>query len=700
MQKKLRYLYLLGCLIIYSYGSIAQTEVVDNQEVSKLKALLDKYHVSPRPIDDSLSRAIYKRFIQLLDHSHKFFTQTDIDKFKKYELLLDEELNGNPSGLLALITPIYKTRLQNAQKTIEQLTAQAFNYDLKTTLNPPQADKWIFLNDEKALNELWEKILKYRTLGLIFNKLGDKIPNPLTKNAVLANEPELRQKVKLIESRKIKRILDHPEGFEKYVASKFLLAITQSFDPHSSYMTLTQTQNFQAQLSSETLSFGIDLSENEEGEIEIDRLVPGGSAWKTNELHKGDKILKLKWENQPEIDLTGAEAEEVEDILQQTNQGKLDIWVRKANGSQKQVQLAKTKVREDENIVKSFIINSKPKVGYISLPGFYDEWEGSEGSGCATDVAREILKMKKEGIQGIILDLRNNGGGSLLEGINLAGIFINEGPLVVSLKKNEKPTVLKDLNRGTVYDGPLVVMTNGQSASASEILAAALQDYHRALIVGSQTFGKSTGQRIIPLNSESSSILPNSSASQQSFAKITTLKLYRVTGKTAQLQGVTPDIKLPNMFDLLEYGESDMLNALPSDSIQKKVYYTPLPTPPIAELRQKNETRLQTNPYFQQIKQVEKDLKTLEQQEDVGIPLQWQSYGTWYAQYLKIWQNVRQSIEAHPASLPIENLVADKNLLNMDTYGKEINDRMLKNLKTDNQIAETYLIIKDWIEKK
>jgi carboxyl-terminal processing protease len=212
--------------------------------------------------------------------------------------------------------------------------------------------------------------LKYRTLGLIFNKLGDKIPNPLTKNAVLANESELRQKVKLIESRKIKRILEHLEGFEKYVASKFLLAIAQCFDPHSSYMTFTQVQNFEAGLSSETLSFGIDLSENEEGEIEIDRLVPGGSAWKTNELHKGDKILKLKWENQPEIDLTGAEADEVEDILQQTNQGKLDVWVRKANGSQKQVRLVKTKVREDENIVKSFIINGKPKVGFISLPVF------------------------------------------------------------------------------------------------------------------------------------------------------------------------------------------------------------------------------------------------------------------------------------------------------------------------------------------
>ncbi|MCU0446085.1 MAG: carboxy terminal-processing peptidase [Microscillaceae bacterium] len=698
MQKKLLSIVLLWVGISLGNFLSAQPELNNRSEVDKLKMLLDQYHVSPRPFDDQLSKDIFKQFIQLLDHTHKFFTQADLNQFKKYELLLDDELNGSPSGILTAVAPIYKQRLQNAQKLIEQFTAKPFNYEISTTLTPPSSKVWEFLPDEKALSDLWEKILKYRTLGLIFNKIGDKNLQNLTQDKVLANENDLRQKVKLMENRKIKRILEHPEGFEKYVASRFLLAITLSFDPHSAYMTLTQAQNFNAGLATESLSFGIDLSENEEGEIEIDRIVPGGSAWRSNELHKGDRILKLKWENQPEIDLTAAEADEVEDILEQTNQGKLEIWVRKINGTQKKVQLVKTKVREDENIVKSFVINGNPKIGYISLPGFYDEVEGSDGVGCATDVAREIIKMKKEGVQGIILDLRNNGGGSLHEGINLAGIFINEGPLVVSLTKGEKPSVLKDLNRGTVYDGPLVLLTNRQSASASEVLAAALQDYKRAIIVGSQTFGKATGQRIFPISGESNSAIP-STARERSFAKITTLKLYRVTGKTAQLKGVEPDIYIPDVFDGLDFGEREMPQALASDSIAKKVYFTPLPEPPIPELRQKSAARLQNNAYFKQMKQITQSLENLDKQRESGVPLHWKNFGEWYGNYQKVWQELRSGLEANPANLTIDNLTADKALLNMDKYGKEINDRMLQNLKTDNQLAESYQVLKDWLEK-
>jgi carboxyl-terminal processing protease len=502
-----------------------------------------------------------------------------------------------------------------------------------------------------------------------------------------------------VEKRKIKRILEHPAGYENYMASLFCDALTTCYDPHTAFFSKTEWENFQSHLSTESFSFGLYLDENESGDIVISRLVPGGPAWKSNELHKDDVITALQWTGKLAVDLTGADIDEAEDILSASNTGRMDVTVRKTNGLTKTVTLVKEKLREDENIVKSYILKGDRKIGYITLPGFYTEWENRSGQGCANDVAKEIVKLKSAGIEGLILDIRYNGGGSLGEGLNLAGIFIDEGPLCVLQARGEKPTVMKDMNRGTLYDGPLVVMVNGQSASASEILVSALQDYKRALIVGSPTFGKSTGQIILPLDTIMRSPGGKASAAkvELGYAKVTIEKLYRVTGSSAQIRGVSPDVHLPDIFEAISYRESSLPFVIPGDSLHKKIYYTPLKPIPVKELANRSAARISNHTSFTHIQKFIDDQKGKAGQTSRKVPLQVPTFVLAIQEKYTWWQSLDKVLTRSTNLFSVENTTYDKQVLSIDTYSQEVNALSQKNIREDIYIEETYRILSDLI---
>jgi carboxyl-terminal processing protease len=695
IQASRKYL-IMSILLFYfnaNFVSIAQNP---GQDLPKIKDLIEKNHVKPRAIDDQYSKAVFKLLLDQIDPENNLFTQTEIRQLMAYETKLDDELNGQATDFLPVLTSLFKNQIQKSKAIIQKVAEKAFNFEQKQTLTKYALDTLIFPKDEAEATLRWEKKLKYRVLSLLYNKL--KNSPKISQTDLMGYEPTFRKKVKDLEMRKLERLLNHALGLDKWIISKYYLALTMAFDPHTNYFSFAEVQNFESSMATEGLSFGFDLEETETGEIKIGRLVPGGSAWRSNELHKGDVLIKAKWPNKDEIDLVGLDIEELGEVLDQSNTEKLALTVRKTDGSFKTIELMKTKIREDENIVKSFIINGLKKIGYISLPGFYAESEEENNLGCANDVAREVIKMKKEGIEGIILDLRYNGGGSLIEGLNLAGIFIDEGPLTVSLKKDGKPTVLKDANRGTVFDGPLVVLINGQSASASEVLAAALQDYNRALIVGSNTYGKATGQRIMIMADDLRN-MDEKKLKESGFAKVTTLKLYRVTGKTAQLNGVKPDIDLPDIFEALEIKEANQPNVLRADTINKKVYYTPLSPLPVAELKQKSTTRRKLNQHFVPIEKIRDELKANTQSKSITLPLDWQGFLAWQNKFGSSFEEISQN-KAAQLTLNVDNLAADKTLLQMDAYGREINQQTLKNIQTDIYIAEAMAIIQDWLALK
>lgn len=473
--------------------------------------------------------------------------------------------------------------------------------------------------------------------------------------------------------REIRKILDNGMGYDNYIAYLYFDALASAFDPHTQYMPPEEKQQFESQLSTQGYYFGFSLDRNSHDETEIVKLVPGSPAWRCGDLNKGDVLVKLAWEDSAPVDLTGSDPGEVSDLLSHTGSKLLHLTVRKANGLEKTVSLSREKIKNEENTVKGFILKGESRIGYIYLPDFYTSMNGSGGS-CANDVAKEIVKLKKENMEGLILDLRFNGGGSLQEALDMAGIFIDEGPLTIIREKTGRPSALKDVNKGTIYDGPMVVLVNGQSASASELLSAVLQDYSRAVIVGSTTYGKGTAQVIMPVDTTGSA----NNVQEYGFVKVTTSKFYRVSGRTTQNTGVIPDVTLPDLFDALNYHESASPSALLADTVKRNPYYKPLPALPVAELAAKSGARVMSCKDFQAIRSYSKILSDSSVKNRPPLDLGLVKSTTYEA----------------------ANNSFDKELISSDPYFLETNNRWIDRLDRDVYIAEGYNILHDLIGSK
>lgn len=696
---KVNICFVLGCLPLLFLSSLKAQQLSNSQEEARLLiAVLEKTHYHPRQLDDHFSRQVFTRLLYRLDPRELYFTAADVKTLAIYKEQIDDELKGKSWKFLPAITALYKQKLQKAEKTIDDITGKPFNLFSDETIDLSERDSLDFALNEADYFQRWNRWLRYQAMWQMLYAVHADSVKDLSQKVIVAREPEVRKKVKIIEQRNIKRSLESPEGFENYLASVFLDVAASTYDPHTNYFSKADWQNFESELSPEGYSFGIELQENDKGAVEISRLVPSGPAWKSNELHSGDILLELKWDGKSAMDLTAATAEEVEEMLRLSATGSVEFAVKKANGLIKRVSLAKEKIREDEHIVKSYILKGARTIGYISLPGFYSDWETMSGNGCANDVAKEIIKLKEEGITGLILDLRYNGGGSLQEGLNLAGIFINEGPLLMMQGKDKKPVVMKDPNRGTVYDGPLVVMVNGQSASASEVLASTLQDYNRALIVGSRTFGKATGQIVLPLDTTVAAAPGRLSdlKSPYGIVKVTCEKLYRVNGKSAQRNGVMPQIYLTEMYDHINYRESSYRLSLPSDSVTKKVYYTPLKPFPVKELSEKSSLRTGKDPGYLFIRKLNDTLPVLMKGME-KMPLNFTAFES-RTRSLYRWSSGMEMSKIEGSGPAVENTDYEKQLISMDSYEKETNKAVIRNIQADLFIQEAYHIISDVID--
>ena len=456
-------------------------------------------------------------------------------------------------------------------------------------------------------------------------------------------------------------------------------------------------ENFLASLSTEGYYFGISVDENDRGEIVITQLTPGGPAWKSGEVHAGDIVEQIRWEGSEWIEVDGMTRDEFDNLLQESIRNSIEFTLKETGGIEKTVRLRKEKMSAEENRVKSFILEGDKRIGYVSLPGFYTDWGDEEGSRCANDVAKEILKLKKENIDGLVLDVRYNRGGSLKEAVAMAGIFIDAGPMGVLKIKGGTTQSEKDVNRGTVYDGPLLLMVNGLSASASEFLAAALQDYHRGIIVGSRTYGKATGQEVFSLEPDEK----NTSASAAKkmgwgYTTITTLKIYRVTGKTAQKRGVTPDVVLPDLYDFIEFREENLEDALSSDSISRKIYYTPLGPLPVCELKEKSEVRVSKNTAFQTTIQCSKALSLLATKLD-SVSLNWSAYKKLITDEGTQFKLLKEITEKPTNAFKVSNHIFDKQRIERDEYIRQVNEVWAKNLVRDISLEEAFFIICDYI---
>jgi carboxyl-terminal processing protease len=681
-------------LTLFLFGQIslsfAQKTDPVKQQCILLKKAFEKNHYSPLPFDDKLSGNIFRSFIKSLDPRGVYFTVTEIEKLKAIRFSIDDDISGSGWSFLPETLNLYRLRLLETEKELDRLLLKPINFSIPESIVLTNSDTILFpLNNEESIKK-WNRAIKYQALWQLLEEEEKKAKTFDQKKA----EEQIRARVIQREKRAIRRILDASEGFEKHVGNLFLNAIATTFDPHSNYFSERDWEAFEKSLSTEGMSFGWTLKENEAGEVVIAALTPGGAAWKTNELHKGDKLLSVKLNGKNAIELSETDLEEVDDLLESSTE-KLTVTVKKQDGIIKTVALKKELATIDENIVKSFILEGEKRIGYISLPGFYSEWENSSGHGCSNDVAREIVKLKKEKIDGLILDIRYNGGGALHEGSNLAGIFINEGPLFILQERDHKPQIMKDANRGTVYDGPLLVMINGQSASASEILGSTLQDFNRAVIVGSRSFGKATGQGIIPVDS---TIQPVNSRLKGPIIKITEMKLYRITGKSIQQKGITPDIQFPDLYEAMNYKESSMTFSLPKDSIAKKVTFSKLPPLPLAPLAEKSKARLSLNHAFKAVDSLREVVGAFYNENTARtIPLKLDEFRKWNSEYNKLYKSFENIEAKENKAYKVENTKLDSEIMKVDGFTKENNDTLKDGLSKDIYLIESYFVINDLI---
>lgn len=551
--------------------------------------LAEKFHIQPKPLDDTLSANFFSRFLDKLDAGRFFFNQSDTAQLAPYRFHLDDQLKQRKTDFLRLAKRLYTERLRQTDSLID--TFGKNHFDFSNGEKRSLAEDTSFPAGISSMRSKLYKKVKLEVLNglLMWNDqflTADQTPMPGAFDSV---QSALEKQVLSVYRRDIKRIFQSPGGVDQFISDAYCKALASCYDPHTMFFPLTEKENFESELGSRRFRFGFSIAERPAGGTEIKGLEPGSPAFQCGLLHTGDQFLTLRWQGQKAIDVSNADVGELGLMLSQSNHDQLTITVKKPDGSQRTVTLTKSRADSDEeDRVKSFLLKGNQTIGYISLPAFYSSWNNeNEGDhGCANDVAREILKLKKDSISGLILDLRYNGGGSMQEAVELTGIFIDAGPVAqIKTRAYDKVITLKDVHRGAAYTGPLIILVNGYSASASELVAGSLQDYHRALIVGSSTFGKATAQVILPLDTTININTYDGNDQADDYLKITTTQLFRITGTTAQFKGVTPDVVLPEVPEAFPHREANEWFALPASNIAPNPYYKPYAALPVTALQ-------------------------------------------------------------------------------------------------------------------
>ncbi len=694
---RLTYLTFIVCLTLPSISN-AQNNAFHCSQANTLLKMFDKYHYTDLVIDEKVSGEIYDDFVKELDDEAFYLTQNDLKLLAPYRTGIQKDITSNLCKLLEYSTYLLKKKLKFADSLVTAYSKKPIDLSKNENYFTDVAKENTFLANDAALAERWYKAYKYAMLDYIFSHdLKTKsIPE------ILALEPDIRAKAAAILHRRINFLLQSPEGVDNYVTDIFLNVIALRYDPHSYFLTQKNMQKFREALSKDQYAYGFSSDEGDNGETKITALVPGGAAWKSNQLNVGDVLLKVKFENANPVDISYMSNEELHAIFQSATAKRAEFTVRKANGQIQTVILIKSKIRNDDNIVKGYILEGEKKIGYISLPSFYSNFNGKLPSGCANDVAKELVRLQQEKIEGLILDVRDNGGGSMYEAIDLAGIFIDEGPLGMIKDNQQKISTFNDMNRGAAYSGPLLVLVNNQSASASELLSGILQDYNRAVIVGSTTFGKATVQTTFPMDinyNPNSKTDPSQIFCNQGYTNITYEKFYRVSSKSHQKTGIKPDVEVPQYYNLDSESEATEKYALVSDTVGKTLTYMALPKLPVAALQSNSAIRIKNSNKFSMLRSINDSLKIVENQEN-SVSLKIDVFKNDNNKYTSLKEKIKTLNEMPSGLYKVANHQDDLDIFKFDADEKSINEQNLKKIQNDFILEEAYAILKDLIHKK
>ena len=687
MNIKYRYLFLIIPLIFIGFTFSDKKFSDPNKDrllIEIVKYVVEKGHYNKIEINDDVSEKIFSSLINQFDSQKRFFLKSDIKNFEKYKYKLDDQIKNYDLTFFNLVYETSKLRFEEIKKYYNEIIANPFDFNSKEILDLDFENK-DYSKNKNEVKQRWRKQLKFSTLDIALLKLGDSldfIDDRVYNESLAIVKKNTEDFFEFYED------MDRDDWFSSYINS-FL----NQLDPHTFYFQPDDKERFDVNISGKFNGIGARLTKTE-GTIKIVEIIIGGPIWKDKLLDVGDIILKVSQEGEEPVDVVGVKLDDAIKLIKGPAKSYVTLTVKKIDGSIRDVKIMRDLVELEEVYAKSTLI-SKENVnyGYISLPKFYVDFSDYKNRNSAEDVKNHIIKLKNNGMQGLILDLRNNGGGSLQTVVDMTGLFIEKGPVVQVKSIGNRKKVLYDRNPEIVWDGPLVVLINEMSASASEILAAALQDYKRAVIIGSEkSFGKGTVQNIIDLNK----FISNSNFDMGAL-KITTDKFYRINGESVQLEGVKSDVVIPDSYMYIFNGERDEKNPLQWDKIDAAYYTKWNGFKNMNFITSNAQNRINSNNYHKLISKRAEWIK--EQRDNKIIPLNFSSYKD-YTESNSKKNKLFESISDYSNNLNFKLLKTEKEFIMSNKELLSNRNRWHKNLKRDIFISEGINILEQIFSNK
>lgn len=665
-------------LFLITFSLSAQNSAHTCEILSKINILLQKEHIQPKPIDDSLSVYIFDSFIDELDPARSIFLKSEYNLLsQKYRLNIDDKIKSQDCSFLTEITTVYRNGLLRNKSIIEKIGKGTIDYQRKDTIRFYKKAFPVYLLDNEV-EKVWTKKIQYEILDDI-TEISQNLDS--LKSNFVALEVKSKNDIIQNELCRITALLNSQTSFEESLYNHFC----SYFDPHTTYFSNDTKSSFVSSMSKEHLSMGINLSMNEKNEIIIDEIDPNGPAFQTGKIKKGDQIISIS--NQKETLLVScASIESIANMIQSDTNKNIVLTLKRNSGKNFDVTIEKQVITDEENTVFSFVVKKSEKIGYLKIPSFYADLEDNNIKGCADDVAKELIKLEKDNIKGLVIDLMDNGGGSMEEAVKLASMFIDSGAFSIILDKDNSRTIIEDPYDGMLYKGPIVVLINSNSASASEFFASILQDYNRALLIGSRTLGKATMQTILPLEDND----------DQNFVKVTINKFYRISGRSHQGTGVVPNVKLPEIYEDIYPKENDFTTAFANDSINIRLKFRPyLKNSQIQTLTENSKKRVSNDAYFTGINEINSKIDSLLNKTKRAIPMTIEA--VFEEQKIKndLWEEI-SSFDKKDLNLNVDNSTVNKFLLALYPADRLMNQLQIDALKTNHYLNEATTIIQEF----
>ena len=708
---------LLAFLIAFASCSFTSKKFDDNPDKDKLLIqlityVLDNGHFNPQDINDSFSANVFEDYLNQLDPFKRYFYESDIKEFEAFKTQLDDQLKDYDVAFFNLTHERLLKRIEESKALYAEILEKPFDFT-KDENYTADYEKLTYVKNKREMKERWRQQLKFSTIANYDDLVGERnfsvgsiqdtpelddlenrseVSDKKNKSEIRnKSDKELEEEAREATKRSLDELYDFIDDRQrKDWFAVYINAIVEEFDPHTFYFAPEDKDRFDVAMSGNFEGIGARLQKKMDA-IVVNEIISGGPAWRANELEVGDQIIKVRQSDEEKpVNVVGMRLDDAIKLIKGPKGTTVVLTLKKVDGTIEDISITRDIVELEETYAKSStVIKDDKKFGVINLPKFYVDFENYNKRNAASDIKQEIIRLKEEGVEGLVLDLRNNGGGSLQTVVDIAGLFIEEGPVVQVKEAGQPKEVLKDKDKSIVWDGPLVILVNELSASASEILAAAMQDYKRAIVIGSkQTYGKGTVQNVLDLNR----LVRNNSNGDLGALKFTTQKFYRVNGGSTQLEGVKSDVVVPDRYSYIDIGEKDQENPLPWDKIDAVDYevwgnYFDYDT-----TIEKSKARMAAN---EQLKLIDDNAKWVKKIRDR------ESYSLNYDSYKKEMElNEEEAkrfekLSEYKTNLTFSSLPYELQMMGEDSILKEKRDRWHKSLAKDVYIEEALNVLHD-----